>query len=116
MLRTLLRSKIHRVTVTEANLDYDGSISIDVELLEAAGITDHEQVDIYNVTRGTRITTYAIEAERGSRRICINGAAAHLVDPGDLVIIACYGQFSADEIQGHEPVIIHVDAENNPTN
>lgn len=116
MLRTLLRSKIHRATVTEADLDYDGSISIDTELLEAAGITEHEQVDIYNVTRGTRLTTYAIEAERGSRSICINGAAAHLVNPGDLVIIACYGQFSNEEIHSHKPVVIRVDDENNPTN
>lgn len=114
MLRTLLRSKIHRATVTEANLHYDGSISIDSELLEAAGITVHEQVEIYNVTSGTRLSTYAIEAERGSRRICINGAAAHLVNPGDLVIIACYGQFTPDEIQHHTPVVVRVDADNNP--
>jgi len=79
MNRTFLKSKIHRATVTEANLDYDGSVSIDTKLMQAADIQPYQQVDIYNITRGTRLTTYAIEAEENSGEICINGAAAHLI-------------------------------------
>ena len=113
MIRTYLKSKIHRVTVSEAELDYDGSVSIDEALLELADIHDHEQVDIYNITRGTRLTTYAILAERNSGRICINGAAAHLMKPGDMVIICSYAQFSEDELP-HTPVVVKVDENNQP--
>ena len=111
MIRTYLKSKIHRATVTEAELDYDGSVSIDEALLELADIHDHEQVDIYNITRGTRLTTYAIVAERNSGRICINGAAAHLMQPSDLVIICSYAQYAEDESRP-QPVVILVDEHN----
>ena len=112
MRRTLLKSKIHRATVTEADLEYEGSVTVDVELLDAADIVDHEQVQIYNITRGTRLTTYAIPGAPQSGEICINGAAAHLVGPGDLVIIASYAEYSEAEIAGHSPRVIRVDARN----
>ena len=113
MIRTYLKSKIHRATVTEAELDYDGSVSIDEALLELADIRDHEQVDIYNIPRGTRLTTYAILAERNSGRICINGAAAHLMNPGDMVIICSYAQFLEAELP-HTPIVVKVDGNNKP--
>jgi len=115
MLRTFLRSKIHRATVTQADLDYVGSITIDSDLLEAAQILPHEQVDVLNVTNGQRLTTYAIPGEAGSGVIGINGAAAHLVTPGDLVIIVCYAQYSAEELKGHQPRVILVDQSNQMT-
>ncbi len=111
MERILLKSKIHRATVTAADLHYEGSISIGPELLQAADITDFEQVQIYNITRGTRFTTYAIPADRGGE-IKINGAAAHLAKVGDLVIIASYANYSPQEVGRHRPIIVHVNAEN----
>ncbi len=114
MKRTLLKSKIHRATVTEADLDYDGSVTIDVLLLEAADIVEFERVEIYNITRGTRIATYAIEGEAGSGVICINGAAAHHMKPDDLVIIASYADYSKKEIKHHKPIVILVDEKNRP--
>ncbi len=113
MIRTFLKSKIHRATVTEAELHYEGSVSIDEALLELADIHDHEQVDIYNITRGTRLTTYAIIAERHSGRICINGAAAHLMEPGDMVIICSYAQVPEEDLP-HTPVVVKVDEQNHP--
>ena len=89
-MRSFFRAKIHRATVTQADLNYEGSMSIDRDLMDAADIAEFEEVHIWNVTRGTRLTTYAIEAERGSGVICVNGAAAHLVHVGDLIIIATY--------------------------
>lgn len=115
MLRTFLRSKIHRATVTQADLDYVGSITIDSTLLEAAQILPHEQVDVLNVTNGQRLTTYAIPGEADSGVIGINGAAAHLVNPGDLVIIVCYAQYTAEELKGHQPRVILVDESNRVT-
>ena len=112
MIRTLLKSKIHRARVTEACLHYEGSVTVDPLLLEAADILDHEQVDIYNITSGTRLTTYAILGTPGSGEICINGAAAHLVRPGDLVIIASYAGYSEAELRHYAPKVIRVDAEN----
>ncbi len=109
MNRTLLKSKIHRATVTEAALHYEGSVTVDCELLAAADIVDHEQVQIYNITRGTRLTTYAIPGPPGGGDICINGAAAHLVEPGDLVIIASYAEYEEREVQRHKPRVILVD-------
>lgn len=100
-LRTFLRAKIHRATVTQADLDYMGSISICPELLKESGIAPFEQVDVYNVTSGSRFTTYAIEGDPG--QICVNGAAAHLADIGDIVIIACYHQLEDHEIKNHVP-------------
>jgi aspartate 1-decarboxylase len=113
MKRTFLKSKIHRATVTQADLDYDGSVSIDTSLLKLADIQPYEQVDIYNITRGTRLTTYAIEAPADSGDICINGAAAHLMQPTDLVIICSYAQFDESE-PATDPIVIKVDEHNAP--
>ncbi|MCA9041696.1 MAG: aspartate 1-decarboxylase [Planctomycetaceae bacterium] len=112
MRRTLLKSKIHRATVTQAELHYEGSVTIDKLLLEAANIIDHERVDIYNITNGNRLTTYAIDGEPGSGTICINGAAAHLMNPGDLVIIASYAEYEEAEVADYKPVIVQVDTRN----
>ncbi len=112
MLRTLLRSKIHRAHVTEADLHYEGSIKIDRELLTAADIVPFEKVEIYNVTNGHRLATYAIPGTAGSGEVCINGAAARLVNPGDTVIICCYGEFHEDEIETHVAKVLIVDANN----
>tara|TARA_Y100000994_G_scaffold99844_1_gene82386 strand:- start:766 stop:1113 length:348 start_codon:yes stop_codon:yes gene_type:complete len=111
MLINLLKSKIHRATVTEANLDYIGSISIDEGLMEAANIREFEAVHVLNVTSGERLITYAIKAPKSSGSICINGAAAHLVKKGDLVIIVtyCYVEETPDD---HQPTIIHVNSSN----
>ena len=114
MMLRMFKSKIHRATVTQADLDYEGSVSIDEDLLELANILPHESVDIWNVTRGTRLTTYALKAERGRREICINGAAAHLMKPGDLVIIATFCQLEESEAKTFEPTVLLVDAQNNP--
>lgn len=112
MKRILLKSKIHRATVTDANLAYEGSVTIDPELLEAADIVVYERVEIYDITNGARLSTYAILGEPGSGEICINGAAAHLVNPGDLVIIATYAEYEESEIKNHEPRLILVDHQN----
>jgi aspartate 1-decarboxylase len=114
MKRILLKSKIHRACVTQADLDYEGSISIDRRLLAAADIVEHEQVQVYDITNGHRLTTYAIAAEAGSGTIGINGAAARLVNTGDLVIIASYAQYENAEAQGHRPRIVLVDQQNRP--
>ena len=112
MRRTLLKSKIHRATVTDANLDYEGSVTIDRALMEAADIVEHEQVQIYDVTNGARLTTYAIPGRAGSGVVCINGAAAHLVKAGDLVILATYAAFEEAEVRRHRARVVFVDAEN----
>jgi aspartate 1-decarboxylase len=112
MLLTLLSGKIHRATVTEACIDYEGSISIDEHLLNAAGIRPYERVEIYNVTTGARLATYAIVAPAGSGTIGINGAAAHLARKGDLVIIAAYAQMTSEEADRHRPQLVFVDAAN----
>ena len=108
----LLKSKIHRATVTTANLDYIGSISIDKILMEAANIHDFEKVHVLNVTNGQRLITYAIPADPHSGEICINGAAAHLVSKGDLVIIVAYGSVDVDDAKRYAPHIIHVNQKN----
>lgn len=112
MKRTLMRSKIHRATVTEADLHYVGSITIDRDLLEAADICELERIEIYNVTRGTRLATYVIPGEAGAGEICINGAAAHLVKPGDIVILCTYAEFKESEIKDHKATVIQVDENN----
>lgn len=112
MNRTLLKAKIHRARVTEACLDYEGSVTIDRSLMEAVDIAEWEQVDVYDITNGSRLTTYAIPGEAGSGVICLNGAAARLVNVGDLVIICSYAQFSPDEISQHMPRIVLVDEQN----
>ena len=115
MLRHLLRSKIHRARVTQADLNYEGSITVDTDLLDAANMVPFEKVDIYNVTNGNRLATYVIPGVAGSGKICINGAAARLVDPDDVVIICCYGYFNDDEIEGHSAQIVLVDDNNKIT-
>jgi aspartate 1-decarboxylase len=112
MLLTLLKSKIHRATVTQCDLHYEGSISIDAALLEASGILPNEQVDVLNITTGARFTTYAIEAPAGSGTIGINGAAARLAQTGDLVIIVAYAQMDVVEARRHKPVVLAMDAKN----
>jgi len=114
-LRWFLRSKIHRATVTEADLDYVGSVSIDSDLLSASGIAPWEKVQVVDLTNGARIETYAIESLPGSGKIQINGAAAHLIHPGDKVIIMAYESLGEEQIDGHEPIIVHVDEENRVT-
>ena len=108
----LLKSKIHRATVTEADLDYVGSISIDQELLSAAGLYEYEKVHVLNITNGARLETYAISAPGGSGEICINGAAAHLVSPKDKIIIVSYCSLDEAEAPAHRPVIVHVNDNN----
>ncbi|MCL4201055.1 MAG: aspartate 1-decarboxylase [Pirellulaceae bacterium] len=112
MQRTLLKSKIHRAHVTEADLAYEGSLTIDQDLMDAADILPYESIDIYDITNGSRLRTYAIIGERGSGTICVNGAAAHLVKPGDLIIIACYGLYEDREAHSHQPRIFRVDERN----
>ena len=111
-IRWVLRSKIHRATVTQADLGYVGSISIDEELMEESGIVEWEKIVVLDVTNGSRLETYAIKAPRGSGEICINGAAAHLVNPGDLVILLTYQGVEEGEIENHQPRIVHVDEQN----
>ena len=106
MLIEVLKSKIHRVTVTEADLDYIGSVTIDEALMEAAGIIENEKVEIYNITNGERFATYAIRGQRGAGQICINGAAAHKAPVGSLVIIAAYAQMTPDEAASWHPTVI----------
>lgn len=115
MLRTFLRSKIHRARVTQADLNYHGSVTIDETLMEAAGIAPFEQVDIYNITNGNRLHTYAIVGEAGSGDICINGAAARLINPDDRVIICCYAQLDEEDIRDHRVRLILVDEQNQIT-
>ncbi len=110
--RTLLSGKIHRATVTQADLNYIGSVSIDEDLLDASGISEWEKVAILDVTNGARLETYAIKAPRGSREICINGAAAHLVKPKDVVIILSYVEIEEEFIEMHVPRIVLVNSEN----
>jgi aspartate 1-decarboxylase len=112
MRRLMFKSKIHRATVTEADLHYEGSVTIDVELLRAADILPYEKVAIWNVTRGSRIETYALEGASGSGVICINGAAAHLNQPGDLVIIATFAEVEEAEARRWKPQVVFVDAKN----
>ena len=107
-----LKSKIHRATVTDANIDYVGSISIDKDLMRAANLLSYERVQVLNITNGNRLETYVIEAPKNSGEICINGAAAHLVKKGDLVIIVAYCQLKEEELFNYKPKIINVDDKN----
>jgi aspartate 1-decarboxylase len=111
-MRIMMKSKIHRATVTQADLDYVGSVTLDVALMEAADLLEGEQVAIVDITNGARIETYVIPGERGSGVIGINGAAAHLVHPGDLVILISYAVLSDAEARAIEPRIVHVDEHN----
>ena len=114
MIRTMLKSKIHRATVTEANVEYEGSVTIDSNLLDAANIVAYEQVDIYDCTNGNRLQTYVIRGEPGSGEICVNGAAAHLIKPHDLVIICSYVQVDDEDCGDWEGIRIFVDDRNVP--
>lgn len=109
---TLCKSKLHRATVTQAELHYEGSITIDAALLSAAGIVPFERVQVVNVTNGARFETYAIEGRRDSGTICVNGAAARLVHPGDHVIVITYANFTPEEARSHRPVIVLLNADN----
>lgn len=115
-MRTMMSGKIHRATVTEANLDYEGSITLDPDLMEAAGILPYEQVAVVDVTNGARLETYAIEGVRGSGEVCVNGAAAHLVHRGDTVIIIAYQQLDEAQARNHAPAKVFVDSANRITN
>jgi aspartate 1-decarboxylase len=108
----LFKSKIHRATVTHADLDYEGSVTISGELMDAAEILEHEQVHVWNVTRGTRMTTYALRGSENSGVVCINGAAAHLAAPGDKVIVATFAEVPAAEARAFRPKVVLVDAQN----
>jgi aspartate 1-decarboxylase len=114
--RRIFKSKIHRATVTQADLDYEGSLTIDANLLEAADIIPGEEVHVWNVTRGTRLSTYAMHGESGSGVICINGAAAHLVAPGELVIIATFTDMEDAEARSYRPKVVLVDGQNRIVN
>jgi len=109
MLRSVLKSKLHRLTVTHADVNYEGSLTLDKDLLEAADILPYEEVHVWNVTRGTRLRTYAMEGERGSGVVCANGAAAKLVQPGDLVIVATFAQMDTFSARHHRPRVLLVD-------
>lgn len=112
MKREILRAKIHRITVTERNIHYEGSLTLDLVLMEAAGIVSFEKVDVYNVNSGKRFSTYVIKGEKGSGSCCVNGAAAHLTDPGDLLIVASYATLDDAELSKHHPIIVLVDSKN----
>lgn len=112
MQRTMLQAKLHRVRVTQSELHYEGSCAIDDDLLDASGIKEYQAIDIYNVTNGERFSTYAIRAERGSRTISVNGAAAHKAAPGDILIIAAFSIYSELELQKYHPTLVYVDEHN----
>jgi aspartate 1-decarboxylase len=108
----MMKSKIHRATVSEANVDYVGSITVDRDLMDAAGLLEFEQVHVVDVDNGARLETYVIEGERGSGTICINGAAARLVNEGDKVIIISYAMYEEAELATHAPIAVHVNSRN----
>jgi aspartate 1-decarboxylase len=108
----MLGGKIHRATVTDACLEYEGSVTVDLDLLDAAGILGNEAVEVWNVTNGARLTTYALEGPRGSRTVCVNGAAAHHMSPGDLVILATFVEIEDAEASSWRPGVAFVDSAN----
>ena len=115
MQRIMLKSKLHRVSVTHSELEYEGSCAIDVSLLEASSIKEYEQISIYNITNGQRFTTYAIQAEKNSGIISINGAAAHKANPGDKLIIATFANYNEIELEKYQPLLVYVDHQNKIT-
>ena len=115
MLKTLLKSKLHRINVTQVELDYEGSCAVDQEFLDTAGMQEYEQIDVYNVTNGERFSTYLILAEAGSKTLSVNGAAAHKVSLGDIVIICTYGEFDEVESEEYQPTLVYFDKDNNIT-
>ena len=112
MRRRMMKSKVHRATVTDANLHYVGSITVDRDLMDLADLLEYEQVAVVDVDNGARLETYVIEGERGSGAICLNGAAARLVAPGDRVIIISYADYDREDLEGYAPTIVHVDRAN----
>jgi aspartate 1-decarboxylase len=114
MRRRMMKSKIHRATVTDANLHYVGSDTVDRDLMELADLIEYEQVAVVDIDNGARLETYVIEGEPGSGAICLNGAAARLVSPGDRVIIISYAEYDREELEGYAPTIVHVDGSNRP--
>ena len=114
-MRNMLKSKIHRATVTDANINYEGSITIDRDLMDAADMLPYEQVHVLNINNGARFTTYIIEGERGKGDICLNGAAARLAVKGDLVIILTYTQVPEDQLKDYRPKVVHVNEKNERT-
>lgn len=114
MRRTMLQAKVHRATVTDANIDYEGSLTLDPDLMEAAGMLPYEQIQVLDVDNGARLTTYLIAGERSSGQVIVNGAAARLVNPGDLVIIVAYAEMEEAEALSHRPKVVLVDARNRP--
>jgi len=114
MFRTLLQAKLHRVRVTQADLDYEGSCGIDEDLLDASGLREHQYIELYNVANGERFSTYIIKAPRGSGEISLNGAAARRAMVGDLLIICAYSSYSEEEVERHQPVVVLVDEHNRP--
>lgn len=112
MLRTLLKSKLHRATVTSADLHYVGSITVDRDLMDLADLAEHERVQVVDVDNGARLETYVLAGPRGSGDVCLNGAAARLVHPGDTVIVMSYGQYDAAEAAAHQPVVVLCDERN----
>ena len=113
MQRVMLKSKIHRATVTDSDLHYVGSLTIDADLLEAADILEHEQVHVVDIDNGARFETYTITGRRGSGDMCVNGAAARLVHRGDRIIVISYGQYDRAEMEHYEPRVVHVEAKTN---
>jgi aspartate 1-decarboxylase len=111
----MLKAKLHRACVTHSELDYEGSCAIDSQLLDASGIREYEQIQIYNVSNGERFTTYAIRAESGSRVISVNGAAAHKASVGDRIIICAYGSYTEAELLNHKPKLVYLDEHNHIT-
>ncbi len=109
----MFKSKLHRAVITDADLEYEGSVTLDADFMEAADIIEHEYVHIWNVTRGTRLQTYALNGDRGSKVCCVNGAAAHLMKKGDRVIIATFTDVADDQLEGWEPTVVLVDENNN---
>lgn len=112
MRRRMFLGKIHRAVITHADLEYEGSVTIDADLMDEANILEHEEVHVWNVTRGTRLVTYALRGPRGSGVICVNGAAAHHNRPGDLAILATFGELEESEAQNHVPRVVRVDRDN----
>jgi len=111
----MMKSKLHRATVTETNLDYEGSLTIDTDLLEAADILPHEQIHVWDVTNGTRLITYALPGDRGSGTMCVNGAGAHLIKTGDIIIIATFAELEDAEAKLHQPRVVFLGAANTIT-
>ncbi len=114
MQRQMLKSKIHRATVTDCDVDYIGSITIDTDLMAGADLITNEQVHVWDVDNGQRFVTYAIDGEPGSGTMQVNGAAAHLVAPGDKIIVASFGSYDETDLETYEPTVVHVDDDNKP--